>query len=82
MKIVSYNINDCQLWKIEKLLGLEADVLVAPEITCPEDANLPKTLDMKWCGIGSIISQWVPEQSGFPTWVHSTMQSSRPACCC
>ena len=41
MKIVSYNINDSKLWKIERLLGLGADVLVVPEITCPEDAKLP-----------------------------------------
>ena len=41
MKIVSYNINDSKLWKIERLLGLGADVLVVPEITCLEDAKLP-----------------------------------------
>ena len=51
MKIVSYNINDSLPWKIEKLLKMGADVLVVPEITCPEDAHLPETLDMKWCGI-------------------------------
>ena len=51
MKIISYNINDSKPWKIERLLGMNADVIVAPEITCPEDANLPETLDMKWYGI-------------------------------
>lgn len=51
MKIVSYNINDCNPRKIEYLLGMEADVLVVPEITCPEDAHLPENLDMKWYGI-------------------------------
>lgn len=51
MKIISYNINDSKSWKIERLLGMNADVIVAPEITCPEDANLPETLDMKWYGV-------------------------------
>ncbi len=51
MKIVSYDINDSKPWKIERLLGMNADVIVAPEITCPEDANLPETLDMKWYGV-------------------------------
>ena len=51
MKIVSYNINDSKTWKIERLLGMNADVIVAPEITCPEDASLPESLDMKWYGI-------------------------------
>ena len=51
MKIVSYNINDSLPWKIDNLLRIGADVLVVPEITCPEDAQLPETLDMKWCGI-------------------------------
>lgn len=51
MKVISYNINDCQPWKIDHLLGMQADVLVVPEITCPEDAHLPDNLDMKWYGI-------------------------------
>ena len=51
MKIVSYNINDSKPWKIERLLGMGADVLIVPEITCPEDAHLPDMLDMKWYGI-------------------------------
>ncbi len=51
MKIISYNINDSKPWKIERLLGMNADVIIAPEITCPEDANLPETLDMKWYGV-------------------------------
>lgn len=51
MKIVSYNINDCYPWKIERLLQMQADVLVVPEITCPEDANLPCDYEMCWKGI-------------------------------
>ena len=51
MKVVSYNINDSNQRKIEHLLRMQADVLVVPEITCPEDANIPDNLDMKWYGI-------------------------------
>jgi len=51
MKIVSWNINDSKPWKIEHLLGLNADVLVVPEITNPEDAHLPEQFEMAWCGI-------------------------------
>ena len=50
MKVISYNINDSTPWKIEKLLGMEADVWVVPEITCPEDAQLPEEYEMKWYG--------------------------------
>ena len=66
MKIVSYNINDCQLWKIDNLLRMGADVLVVPEITCPGDANLPETLDMKWCGI-----EYFHHQKNGKGWVSS-----------
>lgn len=51
MKIVSYNISDCYPWKVERLLKMNADVWVVPEITCPEDANLPDDYEMKWYGI-------------------------------
>ncbi len=51
MKIVSYNINDCYPWKVENLLKIDADIWVVPEMTCPEDANLPDSLEMKWYGI-------------------------------
>ena len=51
MKIVSYNISDSQPWKIERLLAMDADVWVVPEITCPAQANLPDDLTMKWEGI-------------------------------
>lgn len=51
MRIVSYNINDCNPRKIEHLLGLHADVLVVPEITCPENSHLPERYEMEWCGI-------------------------------
>ena len=51
MKIVSYNISDSYPWKIERLLKMQADVLVVPEITCPEDAHLPDDYEMCWKGI-------------------------------
>ena len=51
MKIISYNINDCQSWKIRSLLEMGADVLVVPEITCTEDAQLPDDYEMKWQGV-------------------------------
>ena len=51
MKIVSYNISKSKPWKIEHFLGMNADVLVVPEITCPEDASLPESYEMRWRGI-------------------------------
>lgn len=51
MRIIGYNISDCYPWKIERLLKMNADVLVVPEITCPEDAHLPEEYEMKWNGI-------------------------------
>ena len=51
MRIIGYNINDCYPWKVERLLKMNADVLIVPEITCPEDAHLPEEYEMKWNGI-------------------------------
>ncbi len=51
MKIISYNINDCYPWKVENLLEMDADIWVVPEMTCPENANLPDSLEMAWYGI-------------------------------
>lgn len=51
MKIISYNISDSYPWKVERLLQMQADILVVPEITCPEDANLPDDYEMCWRGI-------------------------------
>ena len=51
MKIVSYNISDSQPWKIERLLAMDADVWVVPEITCPAQAHLSDDLTMEWEGI-------------------------------
>lgn len=51
MVIVSYNIRESKPWKIEKLLAIEADVWVVPEITCPQDVHLPDELETEWKGI-------------------------------
>lgn len=51
MKIVSWNISESKPWKVDYLMGLNADVLVAPEITCPEKACISDSYDIKWYGI-------------------------------
>lgn len=80
MKIISYNINDSKPWKIENLLRIDADVLVVPEITCPEDAHLSDNLEMKWCGIEYFHHQkkwkglgiiWKKGQGYVPEWFNS-----------
>ena len=80
MKIISYNINDSKPWKIENLLRIDADVLVVPEITCPEDAHLSENLEMKWCGIEYFHHQkklkglgiiWKKGQGYVPEWFNS-----------
>lgn len=51
MKIISYNINDSYPWKVEHIMKMQADVLVVPEITCPEETHLPDGYEMEWKGI-------------------------------
>lgn len=51
MKIISYNIADSKQWKIDRLLNLNAEVFVVPEITCIEQAVIPDELQMAWNGI-------------------------------
>ena len=51
MKIISYNVNDSYPWKIERILKMDADIFVVPEITCTEDSHLPDAYEMKWNGI-------------------------------
>lgn len=51
MKILSYNISDSKQWKIDRLFEHDADVFVVPEITCPEQAELPDGFEMAWEGI-------------------------------
>ena len=88
MKIVSYNISDSKPWKIERLLGLAADVWVVPEITCPEKAHLPELYSMewegieyqyrdmpKWKGLGII---WKKSQGYIPNWNNPLMNYGIP----
>ena len=51
MKIISYNISNSKQWKIDRLLEMNADIYVVPEITCPEQAKLPDGYEMAWNGI-------------------------------
>lgn len=51
MRILSYNISDSKQWKIDRLFEFDADVLVVPEITCPEQVKLPDGYEMAWEGI-------------------------------
>ena len=87
MKIVSWNINDSMPWKIDHLLGLNADVLVAPEITCPEDAQLPNSLEMKWYGIEYFYREkrwkglgiiWKKGNGFVPKWFNTDMRYAIP----
>lgn len=87
MKIVSYNISDSKPWKIERLLQMDADVLVVPEITCPEDAHLPEGLEMEWKGIDYVHYQkkckglgiiWKKGKGFVPEWNNPEMNYGIP----
>lgn len=87
MKIVSYNINDSSPRKIEHLLGLNADVLVVPEITCPEEANLPEQYEMAWCGIDYFFHEekwkglgliWKKRLGYIPEWYNRELMYAIP----
>lgn len=87
MKIVSYNINDSKPWKIDRLLGMDADVLVVPEITCPEDAPLPADYEMKWYGVEYFHHEkkwkglgviWKKGMGQIPDWIAPSMTYSIP----
>lgn len=51
MKIISHNISDSAQWKIDRLLAMDADVLVVPEITSKEQVALLCDYEMAWNGI-------------------------------
>jgi hypothetical protein len=67
MKIVSWNISESKPWKVDYLMGLNADVLVAPEITCPDKACISDSYDIKWYGIEYFFHQKTGEQFGHET---------------
>ncbi len=56
MKIISYNISTCKQWKIDRLLDMDADVFVVPEIACPEQVVITDDLQMAWNGVKWEIS--------------------------
>ena len=87
MKVISYNISDSKSWKIERLLAMDADVWVVPEITCPEDAHLPEGLEMQWKGIDYFYYQkkwkglgiiWKKGQGIIPEWNNPEMNYGIP----
>jgi hypothetical protein len=86
MKVVSYNISESKPWKIERLLTMNADVWVVPEITCPENAHLPKVLDMQWKGIDYYYHKkwkglgiiWKKGQGIIPEWNNQEMNYGIP----
>lgn len=88
MKIVSYNISNSKQWKIDKLLEMGADVLVVPEITCPEQTVLPEGYGIfwegitwqyrgidKWKGLGII---WKNNQGYVPDWYNPALSYGIP----
>lgn len=50
LSVVSYNINQCSQQKVDRLLAMDADVLVVPELSCRDHITLPDGYDMEWCG--------------------------------
>lgn len=53
MKIVSYNIHHCTQIKVDKLLSMEADVFIVPELSSSEHIILPDDYAMLWVGDNS-----------------------------
>ena len=50
MKILAYNINKSTQEKLDKVLQMEADVFILPEVACPSMVQLPEGLEMVWTG--------------------------------
>lgn len=42
MKILAYNINKSTQEKLDKVLYMEADVFILPEVACPSMVQLPE----------------------------------------
>lgn len=51
MKILSYNISTCKQWKVDRLLEIDADIFVVPEMACTEQVAIPEGYEMAWNGI-------------------------------
>lgn len=50
MKILAYNINKSTQEKLDKVLLMEADVFILPEVACPSMVQLPEGFEMVWTG--------------------------------
>lgn len=50
MRIVSYNIHHCSQAKIDRLLTMDADVYIVPELSDGSDFIIPPQFDMLWVG--------------------------------
>ena len=50
MKILAYNINKSTQEKLDKVLQMEADVFILPEVACPSMVQLPEGFEMVWTG--------------------------------
>lgn len=51
MKILSYNINHYSPEKIDKIISLNADINVIPELACPQLTSTPDDYDQVWQGV-------------------------------
>lgn len=50
MKILSYNIHKCTQEKIDKVLAMNADIMILPECARYDHIKLPQDFSMKWTG--------------------------------
>ena len=87
MKIISYNINDSYPWKVERIMKMQADVLVVPEITCPEETHLPDGYEMEWKGISYFYQHprwkglgiiWKKDHAVVPDWYNPELNYAIP----
>lgn len=54
MKILSYNINKCTQEKIDKVLAMNADIMVLPECARYDEIKLPQDYSMEWIGDNAV----------------------------
>ena len=54
MKILSYNINKCTQEKIDKVLAMNADIMVLPECARYDEIKLPEDCSMEWIGDNTV----------------------------
>ena len=54
MKILSYNINKCTQEKIDKILAMNADIMVLPECARYDEVKIPQDYSMEWVGDNAV----------------------------